>query len=291
RFRAKLEPYVKIPLHDYSTLIETHDKGNVMKVAKELGIPIPVTFFINGLDELSRCAETIIYPVVIKLRSGTSSLGISYANNRRELLEKYNKTVELFNLTPENYPIVQEYIPGDGYGVSMLFNQGELRARFTHRRLREYPPSGGPGTFRISTEHPEMETLATKILRYYNWHGIAMVEFKLDRRTNRSVLIEINPRFWGSVNQAICSGVNFPYLLYKIAVDGDVEPVLTYKLGVKTRVAFIDYATLMHQLWNKPDKYTTLKQLFHLYPDDIISVSDPLPTLGFLYARVRDSIT
>ena len=64
--------------------------------------------------------------------------------------------------------------------------------------------------------------------------GVAMVEFKLDKRTGKPVFLEINPRFWGSLNQAVRSGVDFPSLLYDMAVHGDVKPVYNYNLGIRT---------------------------------------------------------
>ncbi|MFC1908878.1 ATP-grasp domain-containing protein [Chloroflexota bacterium] len=290
KHKSDLEPYVKVPLHDYSQLIKAHDKGYIMQVAQELGMPIPKTSFIRDLDELYRVMEEISFPAVVKLRTGTSSTGISFAHTREELITRFKATVSHFNLAPEDYPLVQEYIPGDGYGVSLLFNHGELRARFTHRRIREYPPSGGPSSYRISTEHPEMEEIAIKLLKYFHWHGVAMVEFKLNNRNNKPVLLEVNPRFWGSLNQAICCNVDFPYLLYRMAVDGDVKPVLTYKFGVKTRVLFIDYVTLLKQLHSSSHRLSTFKEFFHSYPDDIISFTDLLPTLGFLYGQLRSRL-
>lgn len=39
-----------------------------------------------------------------------------------------------------------------------------------------------------------------------------MVEWKVDLRDGRPKLMEINPRFWGSLELAVRSGVNFPSL-------------------------------------------------------------------------------
>ncbi len=117
-----------------------------------------------------------------------------------------------YDLSSSNYPLIQEYVEGDGYGVSFLFNHGDLRAKFTHKRLREYPISGGPSTYRISVKEPKMEDMAKRLLEYFNWHGVAMVEFKMGNNNN-PVLMEINPRFWGSLNQAIQSGVNSLYIV------------------------------------------------------------------------------
>jgi hypothetical protein len=60
--------------------------------------------------------------------------------------------------------------------------------------------------------HPEMHAIAKKICESTSWTGFAMFEFKLTDK-NEIYLIEINPRIWGSINQSIQMGVNFPYYL------------------------------------------------------------------------------
>ena len=47
------------------------------------------------------------------------------------------------------------------------------------------------------------------ILDALKWHGVAMVEFKKEILTNKLYLMEINPKFWGSHDLAISSGINF----------------------------------------------------------------------------------
>jgi predicted ATP-grasp superfamily ATP-dependent carboligase len=61
------------------------------------------------------------------------------------------------------------------------------------------------------------------------------VEFKEDSRDGSVKLLEINGRFWGSLQLAVDAGIDFPYLLYRLAVDGDVEPALSYVEGVRLR--------------------------------------------------------
>ncbi|MCD6239844.1 MAG: ATP-grasp domain-containing protein [Thermotogae bacterium] len=291
KYKSALEPFIKVPLCDYSTLTQINDKGYLMQIAEELGIPVPKTYFIKeDLSVLHRIANEINFPAVIKLRNSASSIGISYVHSKEELISKYKKTLSRFNLPPSEYPLIQEYIEGDGYGVSLLFNHGDLRAKFTHKRIREYPITGGPSTCRISVKHPEMESLAVKLLKYFNWHGVAMVEFKLDSKTKKPVLMEVNPRFWGSINQAVKSGVDFPYLLYKMTLEGDIKPVLNYKVGVKTKNIFIDYVALFNYI-RRTKKIRLLKEFLCLpVNDDIFSLHDPLPVLSFIYIGISEII-
>ncbi|WP_406661216.1 ATP-grasp domain-containing protein [Methanolobus sp. ZRKC3] len=291
KYKHKFTPYLKVPLHDYDSIMRANDKGELLKIAEDIDIPIPKTYNLNNMSEIKQVAEKLNYPAVIKLKNTKSSIGLSYVHSKEEFISKYVETVSNFHLSASNLPIVQEYIPGDGYGVSALFNCGDPRAIFTHKRLREYPSSGGPSTCRISTEHKEMEKIAVKILKYLNWHGVAMVEFKLDSRTNKPYVIEINPRFWGSVNQAVAAGVDFPYLLYQMAVDGDVKPVFNYKMGVKTRFLINDFRSLSDILKNEPNKIPTLMSFSHFFGKnlyyDTLSFDDPIPGMLFYPFEIK----
>ena len=292
--KDKFTPYTKVPFEDFDKMMRLNDKNETMKIASELDIRIPKTFNLKNITELQEISTTIEYPVVIKLRSATSSVGLSYAHCAEELILKYKGTIKKFNLIPSNYPILQEYIPGAGYGVSMLYNQGDIRAMFTHKRLREYPITGGPSSYRISVRHPEMEHMAKRLLDHVGWHGVAMVEFKLDERNNKPVLLEVNPRFWGSVYQAIAAGVDFPYLLYEMAVNGDVKPVFNYRVGVKTRFIFKDFLALSSNLIQSNNRCQTLKDFVKFYEKDLyydtLSKEDIVPGIMFFYQSIKELI-
>jgi predicted ATP-grasp superfamily ATP-dependent carboligase len=271
-------------------MIKLHDKGKLAKLADELDIPVPKTYIINNLNDIEHFVNSVDYPLVIKLKESSSSIGINYIYSPDEFILKYKHTIEQFNLDPLNYPIIQQYIRGVGCGVSLLMNHGEVRALFTHKRLREFPVTGGPATLRESIRHQEMESIAVKLLKHVKWHGLAMVEFKLDQYTNKPYLIEVNPRFWGSINQAIMSGVDFPYLLYKMAVDGDIEPVLDYRLGVRTRFLMNDVRALISQCRCSKSRVKNIKDFFKLegMHDDILSISDPLPIILYTYTKLKE---
>ena len=290
KYKSKFEPYTKVPFADHSKMIQLHNKEQLMKIATEIDLPIPKTYTIENVNEIQNIAKVIEYPAVIKLKDATSSRGIQYVYSEDEFVYMYKHFIVKYKLNPSSYPIVQEYIPGDGYGVSVLFNQGDIRALFTHKRLREYPITGGPSTLRESVRHQEMEKIAMELLEYVNWHGVAMVEFKLDKRTNKPVLIEVNPRFWGSINQAIVSGVDFPYLLYKMATDGDIKPVLNYKLGVRTRFLMNDLRALFSHLKHSNNRVQILKEFlkFDRLCDDVIYHKDVLPTMFFTYTNMKE---
>lgn len=289
KYKNRFSKFTKIPLDNYSKMIRLHDKERLFDIATQLGISVPKTYSLRDISEINKIAAKLEFPVVIKLKSATSSKGISYAYSKDELIQKYKQTVINFDLDKKSLPIIQEYILGTGYGVSTLLNYGELRAIFVHRRLREYPLSGGPSTVRMSTRHPKMEKIAIKLLREMGWYGLAMVEFKMDERTKKPYLLEVNPRVWGSINLAVSAGVDFPYLLYKMVMEGDIKPVTTYKLNVKAKYLMNDLRAIASLIIQ--GKFKQVRNEMIVDSIDEIARDDILPALVFPILGVKEFIT
>lgn len=236
RHAARLREHVRVPLVAWECFEKALDKEHVLRLAQQLGVPVPRTWTLESPADVDRHAPEFEYPVVIKPRrskhlgpdgwiSGSVSYAYSMDEVRRTLVE---------NGSP--MPMIQERVPGPGCGGFFLFAHGEMKAAFFHKRLREKPPSGGVSVLRESIAvHPQMRDYAVTLLSALGWHGVAMVEFKLDSRDGLPKLMEINPRFWGSLQLAIDSGVDFPALLYEMEVEGDVEAVRSYAVGVRSR--------------------------------------------------------
>jgi len=288
--------YTKIPIPDYKIIEKADDKSQTLQIAMESGIPYPKTYFPQDLQEIDRIAKEAEFPVVIKPRRKlmwikghlirTKVTRENYAFSPLELKIKHKKISQKSSL-----PLIQEYIPGDSYGFFALLNHSEPRAIFAHRRLREYPITGGASTLRESVYNEEIKELGLRLLKAMNWHGVAMVEFKLDNRDNKFKLIEVNGRWWGSLPLAIASGVDFPYLLHKMVTEGDVEPVTEYRIGVKCRLLVPnDLLWLMSSLRYSNKKMEAILEFFkfrNMYYD-VISKDDPLPIMGALRGTLEN---
>jgi len=193
------------------------DKSGLFRLAEGLGIPVPWTLYLASSDDLSsNIANIDRYPVVVKPAlsrrfDGKRFIpgGVMYASSRDELEQLYATSRIL------SYPsMIQEKIVGLGTGLFTLYDGNRHLVLFSHRRLREKPPSGGVSV--VSESVPldeEMVEAAGKLLSSVAWNGIAMIEFKRDNRDGKAKLMEINGRFWGSLQLAIACGVDFPVLL------------------------------------------------------------------------------
>lgn len=229
RIRHELEEYVRIPLAGAPALDIAGNKDRTIQFAEKIGVRVPKTWYPRSEPDVAAIAHEVTYPAVIK---GSEESGfVRYAGSSEELLKKYR-------MISRYSPIIQEYISGDGYGFFSLYNHGTARAIFMHRRIREYPVTGGPSAVAESVYDPSLRDAGLRILDSLNWHGVAMAEFKKDKNTGEFVLMEINPKFWGSLGLSIAAGVDFPYLACRMALDGDIAPVCRFKTGVKYRWLF-----------------------------------------------------
>jgi predicted ATP-grasp superfamily ATP-dependent carboligase len=231
------------------------NKDSLLDRAKFAGIRTPRTLCVSSADEIDRVRHEIGYPVVIKplrskvmTESGWTMTNVRYADDeqdlRRELTSKETRRCGPW--------LIQERIIGPGVGVFGLFDRGELVAEFAHRRLREKPPSGGVSVLCESMPLPPgLRSEAARLLGPLGWHGVAMVEYKHDSNTGDFVLMEVNGRFWGSLQLAIDSGIDFPFLACELARGHRPVTAPTYTTGVRSRWVFGDLDHLLLRLFGR----------------------------------------
>ena len=254
------------PFPPYATVDAAAQKEKVINLAQKLGVPIPRTCVVHSQHALMGLVHSLSpedYPVVLKpsrsrvLLQGHSwrSTSVRYAQDRSEL---HRISAEIF---VEEFPLlIQERIHGPGVGVFLCFRDGRAVAAFSHRRIREKPPSGGVSVYRESIPvNAELKSHAEKLLKGLGWQGVAMVEFKQDLHAGDHKLMEINGRFWGSLQLAIDAGVDFPLLALNVALGEPCSPVTSYRTGVRTRWLWGEVDALLTRLF-KPDR------LLHLPP-------------------------
>jgi len=303
--KEDLEKYVRVATPDYETVMKAFDKTQTIRIAAEYNIPCPRTFIIEDLRCVKKTAEEVNYPAVIKPRMKviwTSDQAImlkithrNYAYNKSDLVVKYTRIAAILKkLGIKNcLPIVQEYIKGEGYGVEVLMHNLEPKALFMHRRLREYPISGGASTLRESVADENLMKLGVKLLKAMEWNGVAMVEFKVDKTDNQPKLLEVNGRLWGSLALAINAGIDFPFLMYSVMVKKENPSPPSYKKGVKQRwIIPGDVLWLVSSIFSSENKFGSIRDFVKAFTvkDDIMTLSDPAPFLGAIVDMAGDLI-
>lgn len=294
--RAEIERYSRIPFPAEATFNRAANKVEVLALAEKLLIPIPMGVVLTRPGERPRWPEGLRFPVVVKPHrsriadNGTwRSTSVTYAESESEL------EAILAAKDPSEYPILlQQRIVGPGVGVFMCYQRGKLVAQFSHRRLREKPPSGGVSVLCESAPvSPQAKRYAQMLLDELGWEGVAMVEFKLDQADQALKLMEINGRFWGSLQLAIDAGMDFPDLLVQTLAEEPMKPIETYRVGVRSRWFMGDLDALLMRLFKDenelhlpPGHAGKLTSIFHFMKlwqkdtyNEILRFSDFKPAL------------
>ena len=285
----------RLVLPSHADVLRAFNKEETVRLAASLGVAVPSTTVVCSPEQAREAGRTATFPVVLKPRSSveTRSNGVMqvtgrprYARNVDELQAVYQEMSQRCSNV-----LVQEFVDGEGTGYFALMRQGELRAEFAHRRIRDVHPTGSGSALRVSVApDPQVRSASLAILQALQWHGVAMVEFR-QVPGQPPVFMEVNGRFWNSLPLACYAGVDFPALLARMAEADDVEPVTHYRTGVRCRWLLGDFRHLLEVWRGAPSGYpkpyparlgtllavmTPVPGTFH----DNFQWRDPLPELG-----------
>jgi predicted ATP-grasp superfamily ATP-dependent carboligase len=230
---------VAVPFASATQFRAISDKQLLLERARDVGIAVPEQCVVGSRDELAALRQqSLRFPLVLKpARSVVESngqrtkLGVRHAATMAELMAR------LESYPAAAYPIMlQQRVVGPGVGVFLLQWDGETIATFAHRRLREKPPAGGISVYREAiAADSELLARSRRLLEAFDWRGVAMVEYKLDAATGTPYAMEVNGRFWGSLQLALDAGVDFPALLVGRALGKPLRGPERYRVGVRSR--------------------------------------------------------
>jgi len=259
--KKRLEKNFHVAVSDWSITKKCYNKVLTYKLAKEIEIPIPRSFFLRDGISLKELDKEMEYPLIIKPgimfkfyeQTGKKAFKV---NNSKELKEKYDEACSV--LDPKDL-IIQEIIPGGPenlYSYGCLFLNGNEISYLIKKSRRQLPMDFGISTYLEKTDSPKVREMSKKILKKIDYNGMCEVEFKKDPRDGEFKFFEINPRPWKWHSLLMANGINMPYLWYRTLIGKKIK-----------------------------ENYTDLKDIkwIDTYPDLYISVSEILKgRLSFL---------
>lgn len=194
-----------------------NSKERLARLAAELEIPVPESFLRHTGEGMEAFSHRLPLPCVVKPVCG-EKLGLAAAD-RYVIAKTPEQAADCFRRFAElagEDPVVQAYLPGGGLGCSVLAREGRVLASISHRRLREYPVSGGPSSCCACVERPDLAEYAAKLVEAVGYTGLAMFEFKEDA-LGAPRLLEANPRIWGTFPLTRASRSGIPLLWCALA--------------------------------------------------------------------------
>jgi biotin carboxylase len=199
------------PLSEPDLIERLNDKWRLYLLLRELGFPAPNSRLLKSREEAR--SATLEFPLMIKPLRGEGGRGVQRVGSPSEL----SGLLDAFGAQFGWPCLVQDFIPGRDIDLSVLADRGRVVAWTIQQRLPEAPDVVE------FLEHPGVLKLGSDLVAACRFHGVIHFDMRIDERTNQTLLIEANPRFWGSLRHSVWSGVNFPALGIAMGAGQDVS--------------------------------------------------------------------
>src|SRR5208282_1351404 len=252
QLKDQLLPYTRLEVPPSQTIAQAADKWEMIKLAQRVAVPVPRTIRASELDQRG---PELRFPLVIKPQQESPGRSpIRYFYKKEQLSAARLEFSNSSRNGAFSDSIVQEYIPGHGCGLFATYQNGVCKRVFMHRRVREYPAPGGVSSCAESFYDSTLASHGRRMLDALHWHGVAMVEFRCDDRDGEYKLMEINPKFWGSLDLALAAGADFPADLCQIALGRTLTFTDQYLRGLRFHWPLSSQGDLYH-LWTHPQSF------------------------------------
>lgn len=180
------------------------------------------------------------FPQFAKPRTGAGSTGAKYIHSSNDLL----------TLPLDGSYLVQEVLPGEEFSVdTYTTTTHQVIAAVTRLRMKI---DSGIAVASRTLHVPELIDMATTVAKQVGLRYVANIQFKRSE-DGQFKLLEINPRFSGTLPLTTAAGVDIPKLLLKELQN---EPLPT------ALIPFIDLMTVRYwaEKFISPAEWEALKQ-------------------------------
>lgn len=260
------------------------DKWAFGERCRTLGIDVPATFLPETMDDVRAFVREVGLPCIVKPRAGhlwrnrLSGQKLLVPNTVQELVRDMETIVG-----DPRAVVLQELIPGPesnlGVGAVWADQQGAVQQILTARKIRQFPRQFGSGSRVVTEDLPEVRRLSADVVARLAYRGLCGTEFKLDPRSQRWRLIEINPRptLWYD----LCRAAGQDLIAAHIAELADVpRPTpLPQRQGVAWEYALRD-AVALGQAGGLPAVWSAIRREGLPTTDAVMAWDDPGATLA-----------
>jgi len=187
---------IKLVVSDPETIDVCSDKYKTFKFLKENKFPFAKTFIALNEVLMEIKSKTIKFPLLMKPRKGSASIGIKKVFNIAELRDKFE----------EKKFIIQEFLQGDDYGVDVFCNSDLVPISiFAKRKMRIV---AGEADKEVTVYDDKMIDYIKNMTGKLKLYGPGDID--LIKRGNKYFISDINPRFGGGYPLAHTVGADFP---------------------------------------------------------------------------------
>lgn len=260
------DPEKLVPLPELTAFDIATDKRQLSRFLREHGIPAPEEVSVERGKDLG--LEAAAFPILAKpLHITEGGRGIQYLANAQAFQDFLNTVPE-----GESY-LFQKYIKGYDIDCSVLCLNGVIKAFAIQKGelygSSPYAPAIGLRFVHDTAVHEVVQALMQRL----NWSGVAHIDLRYDEETQQVKVIEVNARFWTTMDGALKAGVNFPQLFLFMAMKREFEP------PVYEPIQFLSFNGIVRRLRSGGVKGLSLTFLRN-NTSVLLLLRDPLPVLA-----------
>jgi D-aspartate ligase len=281
--KARLERHFRVAVQAWSVVGRLIEKQHTYELAERLGISCPRTALCETGEDLEIRITDFQFPCLLKPCQGHKFFDrfrkkVVIVQNAQELRARFHELQALGIQV-----MLQEIIPGEaceGVNYNSYFVDGEPIAEFTAEKVRVDPPFFGSPRAIVSRRIPQILEPGRKLLKALGYNGFSCMEFKRDERDGLYKLMEVNARHNLSGALAVACGMNFPWIMYRDLIDGQVEG----RREFRENIYWIDLTKdVMRFFVSRREEGYSLREYFfpylHKHVFAVLDISDPLPFL------------
>jgi predicted ATP-grasp superfamily ATP-dependent carboligase len=213
----------------FADFMQTHD------------IPTPQTILFRKDAGFNEQIGDLKFPVLLKPTMSTNGSGIIQFDDSASL-ERFWEA----RRNDAREFIIQELVSGYDIDCSVLCRGGEILAYTIQKGIIPNRQRFSPPSAIEFLKHEEVLRVASKLVSDLNWSGVAHIDMMVDASNDRVKVIELNPRYWGSLMGSLKAGVNFPFLAVIAGLD-KLLPQVSYR-----NIRYIEPFAAMQLLMRKP---------------------------------------
>ena len=223
------EAGVKLIVSSPEVIDVCFDKYRTAKYVESLGLGTPATYVNIGLAKAALRDGTLQFPLVLKPRWGSGSIGIEFVNSSEELdevyamlLRKVRKTILATASKGDEYILIQQKIDGQEYGMDVMNDlEGNHRAVSVKKKLAM---RAGETDKAQTINNAEIRAIGRTLGE--NLRHIGNLDVDVFEKDGKYYVLELNPRFGGGFPFSYEAGVNFPKAIIEWLSGNEVNDTL-----------------------------------------------------------------
>ena len=227
-----------LPYSSPESLKAVRDKRSLAELCAGVGLRAPKTLFEGTAAELLE--GRISPPFMLKPARPGGTLG-----SAAPVGFEHELRTRLVGMPPDEPLLVQKCTPGPLTAVALVLDRaGRVVSRFQQEARRTWPPEAGPSSLAVSVPPDEdLVTRSARLLAEAGYSGLAELQFVGNGRSRE--LIDVNPRFYGSLPLALAAGVNLPAAWHANVTGAPTPSPGHYRVGVTYRWLEADFSAAL----------------------------------------------